>query len=202
MMPATAGISSPWRSLGFSYSWSRRVLRARGPAPRWALVVLATLTLGLGIKLVSQRRAVAVYEIQRAELGELGGEAVLAAVPNSARCWVFFNRHGRRLSSWSVDAISGQMELRFERDAGGDTAVTAAVSLLPVVQNLKRVARLPFVHVEPEGELHVVLWTDLPSCGAEDCDLGFGAELDERLSPLTQLVRIGPLNQRREIPSR
>lgn len=168
---------------------------------RAATFVLVFLTLVLGVKEFSQEAAERAFSRHLALLDDSGIAARREEVFGSLVLWRFFDRSEHRVRAWRVNAMTLDVRLIFERSLPEEDETVRASRRLPVVQNLLRVAELPFVWREREGEKDLVLWSDLQFCGVERCGLAFGGAFDKNALPLAQFVQIGPFRREKPLPS-
>jgi len=72
---------------------------------------------------------------------------------------------------------------------------------VPAIRDFVALLHLPVVRVETVGGRRFVLWSDLRDCSASNCAVSVGAEIDPAGRLLRQVIRAGPLNQERPIPT-
>jgi hypothetical protein len=102
--------------------------------------------------------------------------------------------------AWSVDGWSGAVIQAFEYRDAPDAPAVMLSRQLPVVRAFLGLSKIPFVRMEREGPLRLVLWSDVSSCSVRGCNLSFGGAFDRNTAPLYQLIRIGGFSQRRPLP--
>lgn len=173
-----------------------RLLRRNPKGPRMAAVAtLLSLALLLGVKAESKRRAWAVAR----GWGTNGGMPLShpEAVNGSVRYWTFFERAGQDVRAWQVNAFTGRVSLTLMRRSADSDPDAIAWQHVQVVQTFRRLAAMPFVRIERNPEGRAVLWSDLRMCSATFCGLSFGVQLDGDGRFLRELVRIGPVEQKR-----
>lgn len=177
---------------GTALAWWRRRLGAS-----LTLALLASL---LGVKAVSQQRGATIYERALTDRGERPQhQGRSEAVSGSLFEWSFFDRHGRDMRVWRVDARQGTADIRFTYDVPVESLLIGRTRHLPVVRNFLPLSDLPFPRVTREGDGYTVLWSDLRWCRLGDCDLSFGALFGPGLRPRLQVIQIGGYRQTRPI---
>lgn len=162
------------------------------------LVVAAGLAALLAVKAVSLSMAARVYE--RAA-GPVSLVARPDAINGSLVRWRYYDRVNDTARAWTVDAWRRRATVDFTRDVREDP-LAARTKTLPAILRLFGFAEIPFARVEPADAGRRVWWSDLKYCDAAECVMSFGAILDERGTPVRELVRIGGFLQTRPIAER
>jgi len=177
------------------------VLLASTVAMRWrprtaaaaTLVILLTM---LGVKAVSQRRALTLAHVSLAAAGLPAQLGHPEAVNGSLTRWQIFGRVGVTVRAWRIDAASGELRLDFSKDMASGPLVEASTRA-DAVRRFLAVADLPFATIETTTEGTLVVWSDIRYCDAVSCALTFGVAFDAAGTPLRQIIRIGPIEQTR-----
>ncbi len=164
---------------------------------RWlaAWLTVAAMALLLSVKAGSQSMA------RRAFVASVAGEQdeVASARPDAVNGfpfeWMFYDRQGRVVRAWRVNARTARTELLFSLNATEDEAAVAASRAVPAVATFLNLAHLPFPTREIRGGRTLILWSDPHYCGTDGCNLAFGTELGDDNMPLVQVIRIGAFEQ-------
>ncbi len=182
------------------------VLLTGSVASRWrpraaALLTCAALTLLVSFKAYTRGRAVAAFH--NSDTTDSVGTSVVSieAVNGSLFEWAIYQRSGRTVRAWRVDARSGRRELRFERRVEDEAETLSARIEVPAIANFRRLGRVPFPRIEYDGGQRLLLWSDVRDCEPASCVMSFGAEVDDQGRPTIQVIRVGPFEQRRRLPT-
>jgi membrane-bound metal-dependent hydrolase YbcI (DUF457 family) len=193
------------------YVWPR--------APRTAgAVTLALLALVFGAKLMTRAWATDAY---REAAGASVTERVTEATWGDWRTWKFFDRtRDGQVRAWRVDGWTGDVTLRFARDAQHDVAFARRSRLqFATARNFADTHEFAFATAEPREGGRVVFWSDPRFCWSADedvdpqegvphqdvrppstpvrCAMWFGGSLDPAGRPVEALVWLGGHLQRR-----
>jgi len=112
------------------------------------------------------------------------------AINGSLVRWRFYDRAGDTGRAWLVDAWRRQASIEFARDVRMDPDADATRKV-PAVRRFLEFAGIPFARFDRAAGERRVRWSDLRYCDAEDCVMSFGAILDERGTPIEDLIQIG-----------
>jgi hypothetical protein len=157
------------------------------------LVILLTV---LGVKAVSQRRAITLAQGLLTAAGLPAQLGHPEAVNGSLTRWEIFGRVGSTVRAWRIDAASGDMRLDYAKDMASGPLVEASTRA-DVVRRFLAVADLPFATIDTTPAGTLVTWSDIRYCDAMSCPLTFGVAFDATGTPLRQIIRIGPIEQTR-----
>ncbi|MEP7310678.1 MAG: metal-dependent hydrolase [Acidobacteriota bacterium] len=159
------------------------------------VVVVAGLAALLVAKTVSLQVASHIY--QRAA-SPAAAVVWPEAINGSLVRWRYYDRAGDVVRAWIVDAWRRQAAIAFTRDVYADPDVERTRNV-PAVLRFFGFAEIPFARVDRLNGERRVLWSDLKYCDAERCAMSFGAVLDERGTPLFELIQLGDYQTRRPL---
>lgn len=168
---------------------------------RWlaAWLTVAAMVLLLSVKAGSQSLARRAFDASVAGEPDEVASARPDAVSGLPFEWVFYDRQGRAVRGWRVNARTARTELLFSLNATGDEAAVAASRAVPAVATFLKLAHVPFPMRESRGGRTLVLWSDPHYCRTDGCDVAFGAEIGDDNVPLVQVIRIGTFEQTRPL---
>ena len=168
-------------------------------ARRIAAASIAALACVLMIKAASQRAAKSVYA--RAVDGEPPATIAITPVFGRLFTWTIYDRAGDTVRGWQIDSLDGSITSAFSYQDASSAPGASVTRALPVVRTFLPLSRIPFVRTVPDGDDRFVLWSDATNCSVHGCDVSFGALLDNRQTPLFQVIQIGGFRQKRAVPS-
>jgi len=152
-----------------------------------AVLVVAGLAALLVVKTVSLQVASRTYERTATPADAV---ARPEAINGSLVRWRYYDRAGAIARAWIVDAWRRQASIAFTRDVSADSDVEPTRNV-PAVRRFFGFAEIPFARVDRLNGERRVLWSDLKYCDTGSCMMSFGAVLDERGTPLCELIQIG-----------
>lgn len=172
---------------------------------RWWRTAAAVLTLVVivalcGVKWYSQREATQAVARAEAGSGIAWTIGTPEAVNGSIGRWRFYGQAGRARRGWQVDAWIGQVTTLFTRQSADPGLVPPAALQAPVVEHFGDLPGISLVTIEPAPR-RLVLWSHLQDCSASACGMSFGVEVDAEGRLVRQVIRLGPWEMRRPLPS-
>lgn len=171
--------------------------------PRMAAgTTIAALVLLVAVKAQSQRMATGVFAAAAGSSSSPVRGVHPEPVNGSLVAWTFYERNGRWLRAWRVDARFAGRSLEFEREVDLDAEQVAAGVEVPAIATFLGLAHLPFPRLEDVEGRRALFWSDLRDCDVSRCVMSFGAEIDREGRAVGEIIRIGPSNglvQRRPV---
>jgi hypothetical protein len=158
------------------------------------LVVVGLVAL-LVVKAASLQVASRLFERAAAPFDTVGRPE---AMNGSLVRWRYYDRAGEVVRAWTVDSWRRQASIAFTRQVSADPDLALAGNV-GAIRRFFGFAEVPFGRVDRMDGERRILWSDLRDCDAERCGMSFGAVLDERGTPLSELIQIGGYLRRRPL---